>query len=438
MELLAQIAPLDEAVKKFGARSVVASKLRTAEWEKVPLHLRERALFSAGVDHARFLSTTQQKLKDAIGLRREQVARGEAVVDRSSFIGSLRRLAITEGLGTGKGGLTDVASRARLGLIFDTQLRMAQGFAQRKIAIDPDVLDAFPAQELVREEDRKVPRDWESRWTAAGGELVNGRMVALKTDPVWTKISRFGTPWPPFDFGSGMGLDDVSRAEAEQLGLIEPGEPVVAEDEYFNKELAAPAENVDVDFLKAAFGDQVRIKDGKAEWVGNLIGDLVRDIVAADEAGRPLKTQEWKGRTLDLGVATTRAIEKAAPHYDLTGSHMQLRPDNVHKLLRDHGPKGEKRKGQRPLTPKDIELLPFVWREPDSIEKGNRGRSLVLKKKLLGEFHVVEWGTKDGKWWAPTTGYVKSEEPGVSPSPKRQGDTSGTATPSSGKRIPLS
>lgn len=350
----------------------------------------------------------------------------------------MRRLAITEGLGTGRGGLTDVASRTRLGLIFDTQLRMAQGFAQRKMDLDADVLDAFPAQELVREEDRKMPRDWESRWTAAGGELVDGRMVALKTDPVWTKISRFGTPWPPFDFGSGMGITDISREEAEQLGLIEPGAPVVAEDEYFNQQLAASAENVDVEFLKASLGDQVRIKDGKAEWVGNLIGSLVRDIVESDTAGRPLKTEEWRGRTLDLGAATSRAIEKAAPHYDLTGSHMQLRPDNVHKLLRDHGTKGEKRKDQRPMTAKDIELLPFVWREPDSVEKGNRGRSMVLKKKLLGEFHVVEWGTKDGKWWAPTTGYVKTEEPGVSPSPKRQGDTSGTTTPSSGNRIPRS
>ena len=434
MELIAQIAPLDEAVKKFGSRSVVASKLRTAEWEKVPLHLRERALFSAGVEHARFLATAQQKLKDAIAQRREQVARGEAVVDRSSFIGDMRRLAITDGLGTGKGGLTDVAGRARLGLIFDTQLRMAQGYAQRKMDLDPDVLDAFPAQELVREEDRKIPRDWEARWIAAGGQLYGGRMIALKTDPIWTKISRFGTPWPPFDFGSGMGINDISRDEAEQLGLIEPGAPVVADDEYFNRELAASAENVNVDFLKTFFGDQVRIKDGKAEWVGNLIGNLVRDVMAEDEAGRPHKSQEWRGRTLDLGVATTRAIKKAAPHYDLMGSHMQLRPDNIHKLLRDHGPKGEKRKDQRPLTPKDIELLPFVWREPDEIEKGNRGRSLVLKKKLFGEFHVVEWGTKDGKWWAPTTGYVKSEEPGVSPSPKRQGDTSKTTTPDSEKK----
>lgn len=45
-------------------------------------------------------------------------------------------------------------------------------------------------------------------------------MIALKTDPIWVKISRFGQPYPPYDYGSGMGVVDVSRAEAERLGLI--------------------------------------------------------------------------------------------------------------------------------------------------------------------------------------------------------------------------
>lgn len=272
MELLTQIAPLPEAVKKFGARSVVGSKLRTAEWEKVPLHLRERALFSAGIEHARFLGTMQQKLRDAIAMEREKVARGEAIVDRSSFIGDLRRLAIGEGLGTGKGGLTDPASRTRLGLIYDMQLRMAQGFAQRKMDLDADVLDAFPAQELVREEDRKMPRDWESRWTAAGGELIDGRMVALKTDPIWTKISRFGTPWPPFDFGSGMGLNDISRDEAEQLGLIEPGAPVEpGEDPGLLDNVKVDVGHMDrslVEQVELLFGDKAAFKNGELRLTG--------------------------------------------------------------------------------------------------------------------------------------------------------------------------
>lgn len=260
---------LEEAAKKFGTKSVVASKLRTADWEKVPLAFRERSLFSAGVEHVRFLGTAQQKLKDAIGLARERVARGEAIVDRSSFIGDMRKLALGAGLSDRTGGLTDVASQTRLGLIYDMQLRMAQGFAQRKMDLDPDVLDAFPAQELVREEDRKVPRDWTARWQAAGGELVDGRMVALKTAPVWTKLSRFGTPYPPFDFGSGMGLNDIGRDEAEQLGLISPGEAVPPEDVSFNDQLEASVEGLSENALQqlsTLFGDKVQIADGKARW----------------------------------------------------------------------------------------------------------------------------------------------------------------------------
>lgn len=49
-------------------------------------------------------------------------------------------------------------------------------------------------------------------------------MIALRDDPVWRKISRFGSPTPPFDFNSGMGLSEISITEAERLGVIKPGE----------------------------------------------------------------------------------------------------------------------------------------------------------------------------------------------------------------------
>ena len=108
------------------------------------------------------------------------------------------------------------------------------------------VLDAYPAQELVRFEDRKEPRDWVQTWRAAGGRVFPGgdegtlnnyRLIAAKDDPIWSAISRFGQPWPPFDFGSGMGLRDVSRLEAEQLGVIAPGQTVAATRRAFNDSL---------------------------------------------------------------------------------------------------------------------------------------------------------------------------------------------------------
>ena len=57
------------------------------------------------------------------------------------------------------------------------------------------------------------------RWTEAGGRIFSGRMIALKNDPVWLRISDFGHPHPPFAFGSGMDMVDISRIDAVRLEL---------------------------------------------------------------------------------------------------------------------------------------------------------------------------------------------------------------------------
>ena len=89
-----------------------------------------------------------------------------------------------------------------------------------------------------------MPRDWELRWQdaldACGDEKASdcfdetGRMVALKSSPIWQALGdgeggytdTLSNPYPPFAFESGMGWESVSREEAEELGLIEPGEEV--------------------------------------------------------------------------------------------------------------------------------------------------------------------------------------------------------------------
>lgn len=267
------ISPLPEAVRRILAKRPVTSRLRSAEWQRVPAALRERAQFSAAVESARFLETVQSKLRSRIGMLAEAVGEGKsAQVDRSSFIGDLRKIALEEGIGTGTGGLTDVSSRKRLGLIYDVQTRQAAEFARWQIGSDPDLVDEFPAQELIREEERAVPRDWLARWAAAGGRFAAGRMIALKTDPIWRRLGPFGLPYPPFDWGSGMGVVDVPREECEALGLIGRGErvePAPAED--LNAALEASAEDLSPelqDWLRAEFGDQVEIAEGRVRWKG--------------------------------------------------------------------------------------------------------------------------------------------------------------------------
>ena len=94
-------------------------------------------------------------------------------------------------------------------------------------------------------------------------------MIALKDDPIWTEISAFGTPYPPFDFRSGMWVRDVSRAEAERLGLLAPGQKVESSLPQFNANLEASVANLDSEMQKSlaqSFGGQVAFQEGRARW----------------------------------------------------------------------------------------------------------------------------------------------------------------------------
>ena len=268
--------PLTDAIQAMGARSPVGSLLSSAEWEDVPLELRERAQFSAKVESERVLSRIQQRLDETVREARRQLdaGRGEGAVNtRQGFINEIRQLMEDEGIRSpeGKQGtIQDPTSVARLGLIWDQQTAQAYGHAGWKNGQDPDLLDAFPAQELVRVSRRKVPRNWVARWSAAGGPANGGgRLVALKTDPVWERLSRFGTPWPPFDFNSGMGLRDVGRREAEVLKLLKSGQPVQPNTHGFNERLAASARGLSpaaLDHLETSFPDRIQVVGDTIRW----------------------------------------------------------------------------------------------------------------------------------------------------------------------------
>lgn len=270
------------AVEKIRAKTPVGSPLDTAEWRTVAAGLRDRAQLSAKVENLRFLQRIQERLTTALELVRrpgEGLDGGEgAFQDRGGFVAELQKLSREEGLDPRNdpdtaeqyGGLQDPTSSRRLRLIYDTQIEQAQEYARWKAEQDPDVLDAYPAQEFTRVESRKAPRtDWAQRWLDAGGEVYEQRMIALKNSPVWSKLSRFGTPYPPFDFGSGMGLVDISREEAERLGVIAAGETPVPMEAAFNAGLEASVKDLSPPYqqhLKDAFGKQVEIVDGVAKW----------------------------------------------------------------------------------------------------------------------------------------------------------------------------
>jgi hypothetical protein len=274
-------SPWDAAISRLSDKTLVGSRLRSAEWADVPLALRDQALFSAGVENVRTLGAMRDKVLDGL----TQARPGGTGMDRSRFVAEMRNLL---GAAPGDSGdLTDLTSRRRLELVWDFQTADAHGHASFKADMDPDVLDAYPAQRLVRIEARRVPRDWYTLWATAGASVgwedaSRRELVALKTSPIWTALSRFGRPWPPFDYNSGMGLEDVERDEAERLDLLPKGEDPAARLQRLRDTSATAAKDWNAGlqasvkglspeargWLSQAFGDQVAIEDNVAKWTG--------------------------------------------------------------------------------------------------------------------------------------------------------------------------
>jgi hypothetical protein len=117
---------------------------------------------------------------------------------------------------------------------------LLSNYGYARDGFDPDVLEAFPAQELIYVSDLIAAR-WR-KVTSSPGE----RFVALKNDKVWKIISSFGLPYPPFDSEDSTEIQDLGRSETEELGLIgpndkpEPPSSFPAPEEIFSPPLVEP------------------------------------------------------------------------------------------------------------------------------------------------------------------------------------------------------
>ncbi len=266
-----KVQPWAEAVAKISAKTPLGSTLRSDQWDQQESAIREAAFFSARVESARLLSDMQRSIVDALSGNKTP---GGALMDRGRFISDMRKLAQQLGVGQlGKSEITNMQGPARLGLIYDMQTRQARGFARWKTGHDPDMMNQFPAQRLIRIADRKEPRDWEERWNKAAMAagfvgVAKTSMVALKDSPVWKELSRFGTPWPPFDYGSGMGVEDVDRGEAERMGLIMPGQVIEPTgDREFADRMEASAARIEPEMLKVLEQSGMVISGGKVRYI---------------------------------------------------------------------------------------------------------------------------------------------------------------------------
>ena len=247
-----------QALETRVVKSILPTGMDSQMLKTLPRAVRERAMFSAGVQNADFLTKAAESI--------DKLMAGET--NRATERTALRQMA--ENLGMDK-----LAKEPRLNLILDTQTRFAQSFGSWLEGQQPSVLDMWPAQELYRAEERKEPRDWPSRWAAAGGQFFpgpsdypEGRMIALKDDPIWEDISEFGLPYAPFDYNSGMDLRDVDHDEAVELGLID--------DDY----IPTPQHRGFNDGAQASVGDLL----GKF-GLGVALGEFLEDVATVTTDG---------------------------------------------------------------------------------------------------------------------------------------------------------
>jgi hypothetical protein len=259
MNLLDTPVQFIEALKVLDQKQVFPTSLDSAALKQLDAGTRRQAFFSAtnnlsgvldGIKDgvASILNPAQEQREDRVT---ENNPKGNVTtgMDPASARLKIKQLFQKFGYNPGediRGTIKDLSSDARINLVVKTNVELAQGagrFIQENS--DPDVVDLWPALELVRFESRAKPRDWQERWRTAAGASGdddaarmlddNGRMVARKDSPIWDSLGdsdlfpdALDNPFPPFAFNSGMWTMEVSRDEAIEMGLIDEGDKVEA------------------------------------------------------------------------------------------------------------------------------------------------------------------------------------------------------------------
>lgn len=348
-------------------KALVGSDLDSSQWNQIQAGLRNRAFFSSRVAEVNILAAMRERVA--------KYAEGETDLSKIRMMirDDLRRANYTPEPGQ-ENTIHDLFSQARLDTIVKTNVAQARGYMQYIEGTSPGAFAAFPAQEFTRIRHSNTPRkDWPQRWAKAGGKVYGGKMIALKDDPVWERLSVFGNPFPPFDWGSGMGVMDVDRKTAIQLGLISDeelrGKTAALREKPmpdFNANLQAtmPVPNLRRDSLCGQiliknFGDQVAIENSVVSWQGNLIQDVI--------SGRRKKAQ--------LGVG-------------YNGRPLPLSHNFFREHLSKHFGDNETNPQSIPLTTGDYELLPAVWRKPDRVTKSRDRDHLELETFDGGILHL--------------------------------------------------
>lgn len=292
------------------ARAAMPTSLGTAELRDLGAEILARSTFTARGINAIYAS----KLKESIDrMTAGELSEGQVRtalyetldllgydVEKGGFPGEELEPAL-------KGTLQDLRSFRRMNLVVRTQMDLMQGAGEKMRGSMPDMLSEFPAWELVRVMDVTVPRDWPSRWQIAGGTLrADGRMIALKGDPIWGELGAYenfpdalGVDHPPFAFNSGMGWKNVSANEIATLSITGPNgesadEFLATQPVTLTGKQPLPTPQVSLAGVDPAIIDRfkkaVKAESGDKPYVFDYSDLLAADLKAADAAYRKGKT----------------------------------------------------------------------------------------------------------------------------------------------------
>ena len=300
------------------SQSLAPLAMSSAQWSLISSQLRERAFFMAGVQEANIL----QLFRDAA-----------AAVADGRMSPSEARVTVRRGLssmgyspqaaGVAPGSIHDLSSYRRIMLALETNFSMARGWMQHlQYRTDPNV----GGLELFRLFPRKVPRNWALRWAEAAeqvnwqGVATGAPFIATLDSPIWCALSRFGTPYPPFDFNSGMSVRPVDNRRCRELGLEPTPRPEILPS--LNEQVEASLQGLDADIaddLLRSLGALVQ-RDGDTLKMTDLNGtkpyplqELVRLLAGALPPGVP----NMQGKALAAWKADPSSLLPGGKNADL-------------------------------------------------------------------------------------------------------------------------
>ncbi len=203
------------------------------------------------------------------------------------------------------------------------------------------------------------------------------RMIALKTSPVWAALSAFGNPYPPFDFGSGMGLDDVEASVCRELGLGDAAKEQKPTDVVFNGDIdcGVPYKGRgDKTWLSLCeeFGDQISHDNGKIVWRGSLVRDAFR-------SGKPFEIHLGKATKKLRSLMPPEALSMVKDKSFTVKSKWLDKPRKDGTTHRQHFAPLESDARNIPLTDGDLDLIPTLWRSPDRVIPGDFPGSIICE-----------------------------------------------------------